>query len=118
MAIKRCYDLKGSLHGRLTKIDDFQRFTGESGLKVLKDQNFIEDQKDPEKKVALEEDDKEAIMATLKKDSQFLRDHGLIDYSVFLLVIDRSKRIGKKEKTFNSLVYDALQQQYTMKECQ
>jgi len=36
-AIKKCYDLKGSLHGRLTKIDEYAQITGETGLKVLKD---------------------------------------------------------------------------------
>ena len=36
-AIKRCYDLKGSNHDRVTKMDKYQEMTGETGLKVLKD---------------------------------------------------------------------------------
>ena len=40
-AIKRCYDLKGSLHDRVTKISAYEQMTGETGFKVLKDQNFI-----------------------------------------------------------------------------
>ena len=44
-AIKRCYDLKGSLHNRITKIDDYDRATGITGLKVLKDQNLQNDGK-------------------------------------------------------------------------
>ena len=35
-AIKRCYDLKGSLHQRITKVTEEQKITG-SGLMVLKD---------------------------------------------------------------------------------
>ena len=38
-AIKRCYDLKGSLYKRETKISEEQMVTG-AGLKVLKDLNF------------------------------------------------------------------------------
>lgn len=39
--INRCFDLKGSLHNRLTKLTDDQKKNG-SGLKTLKDQNFME----------------------------------------------------------------------------
>ena len=35
--IKRCFDLKGSLHKRIVHIDEGE----ETGLKVLKDQNFM-----------------------------------------------------------------------------
>ena len=38
--IYRCFDLKGSLYGRLEKITDEEMMQG-TGLKVLKDQNLI-----------------------------------------------------------------------------
>ena len=40
-AIKRCYDLKGSLLDRITKESALEQVTGNTGLKVLKDQNFL-----------------------------------------------------------------------------
>lgn len=39
--VKRCFDLKGSMLGRLTKVPTDELIEG-TGLKVLKDQNIIE----------------------------------------------------------------------------
>jgi hypothetical protein len=42
--IRRCYDLKGSSYGRFVEVNDIQaQITGETGLKVLKCQNFVND---------------------------------------------------------------------------
>ena len=88
-AIKRCYDLKGSLYDRITKVSTFEMMTGETGFKVLKDQNFI----NQAERLQVEAETKEKIIKTLRKDSELLRKHGLIDYSVFLVQVDRSKRL-------------------------
>ena len=39
--VQRCFDLKGSLYGRESKLTEEERVKG-SGLKTLKDKNFIE----------------------------------------------------------------------------
>jgi len=39
--VKRCFDLKGSLHGRYTKLTEEEMSKG-SGMKTLKDKNFID----------------------------------------------------------------------------
>jgi len=44
----------------------------------------------------------------MKKDSEFLKKHNLIDYSVFIIEIDRQKLLKTNNNTFNSLVYDVL----------
>ena len=54
---------------------------------------------------------------TFEKDSEFLRKSGLIDYSVFLVEVDRSKMLSPKNKnSFKALVYNAKNKQYVMKE--
>jgi len=85
--VSRCWDLKGSLLGRNTKIEKGDVNTG---LKVLKDQNFKNDN-EKSKIIDLEEKEKDKINEILKKDSLLLRKHELIDYSVFLIEIDRFK---------------------------
>ena len=37
-----------------------------------------------------------------------LRKHGLIDYSVFLIIVDRQKKVPIGGNDFNVLVYDAV----------
>ena len=39
--VRRCFDLKGSLYGRETKISEEEKING-TGMKCLKDKNFIE----------------------------------------------------------------------------
>lgn len=41
-AIKKCFDLKGSLFGRITDVTQSEVDTGDTGFKVLKDLNLIE----------------------------------------------------------------------------
>lgn len=40
----------------------------------------------------------------------------MIDYSVFLLIVDRQKKIPAQGSDFSVLVYDAVQKEYLMKE--
>ena len=98
MAIKRCFDLKGSLHKRLTKISENEKVFG-SGLNVLKDQNFLET--DP---LGISAEQKDSLMKMIELDTQLLRKHRLIDYSIFLLEVDRQLRLTTK----SSLTYDMI----------
>lgn len=41
--VHRLYDLKGSTFGRRTKLSEKEKETGNSGMKVLKDLNFIDE---------------------------------------------------------------------------
>ena len=104
--IHRCFDLKGSLHGRFTKITDQQLAAG-TGLKALKDKNFLMANEISEggKLLNIDQETKEEILVRLLRDSQFLCKHKLIDYSVFLIQIDRNKIFQKKE-AMPFLVYD------------
>ena len=47
--ISRTFDLKGSTHGRIEKVDQVQFQKGQTGLKTLKDLNLLELNKDNEK---------------------------------------------------------------------
>ena len=48
-------------------------------------------------------------MDILAKDSELLRKHKLIDYNVFLVEVDRHRKLRTNyEKGVASLVYDAL----------
>jgi hypothetical protein len=51
LGIRKCYDLKGSLLGRFTKVSEYQDITGDTGIKVLKDKNFIANQETEDKRV-------------------------------------------------------------------
>lgn len=111
-AINRCWDLKGSLHQRITNVSDVEKATGMTGLKVLKDQNFL----DPNERATIDPGRKAHLMEIMARDSELLRKHGLIDYSIFLVEVDRHRKLRVNyEKGMASLVYDALQQQYVMK---
>ena len=41
MGVQQCFDLKGSLFGRITEFEDDDSFASDTGFMVLKDQNFI-----------------------------------------------------------------------------
>lgn len=92
--IQRCFDLKGSLHGRLEKVTD-QEFEQGTGLRPLKDINFMQ-MKNSEpnaKSIYIEETKRNMLLEQMHKDSMFLCKHALIDYSVFLLQVDREKML-------------------------
>ena len=86
--MKRCFDLKGSTLDRNTSVDFYNQITGETGLKVLKDLNFQE-MVDNGGKIDVPEDERRNLLQILREDSKLLEKHHLIDYSVFLLEIDR-----------------------------
>ena len=65
--IKRCFDLKGSLHKRMVQHDE-----EETGLKVLKDLNFLNDEYE---RVNIEEGKKKELLSILQEDSEFLKNN-------------------------------------------
>ena len=102
-AIKRCWDLKGSLHQRMTKLDDQEKESGNTGMKVLKELNLIE----PNGNVNLEEWSKPGLMDAIRADTELLRKNELIDYSLFLIEVDCDrKRMMAESGDIQTLVYD------------
>jgi hypothetical protein len=57
--------------------------------------------------------DLDSLLATLESDSDLLKRHQLIDYSVFLIEVDRQKRLNSGG--IGALVYNALQKEYIMR---
>lgn len=82
MNIDRIYDLKGSTKGRRAKLtpNEEQGIEG-TGLKVLKDLNYI----DFGEKLKIAERQKEELMSTIEKDSTFLMRNNLMDFSLLLI---------------------------------
>jgi Phosphatidylinositol-4-phosphate 5-Kinase len=86
MNIKRIYDLKGSTVGRSVKLTQEQIDSGNSGMKVLKDLNFL----DLNEKLELEQNfgnKKEKLFKILERDSNFLSSNGLMDYSLLFIKV-------------------------------
>lgn len=67
MNITRIYDLKGSTYGRKVQLSDEEEM-GRTGLKVLKDLNFIE----LGEKLNVYEAQKEKLLNIIEQDSVFL----------------------------------------------
>jgi len=65
--IERIYDLKGSTKGRIVKLSEDEIEYG-SGLKVLKDLNFI----NLNEKLAVAEHKRKEVLSILQRDSLFL----------------------------------------------
>ena len=120
-AVKRCYDLKGSSNNRLVKLDLYSQISGDTGLKVLKCENFVQDNKNQEV-LEISQAEKDSLKLVLSKDSMFLKSHALIDYSVFLVEVAREKMLQgqskkkNKRKAFRAVVHDAVQKQLVIKE--
>ena len=115
---KRCYDLKGSVLGRNTKTNLWKQMTGGTGLKVLKENNLIVLNK-KRKVVDIDEIEKMKLTKILKKDSELLSKHALIDYSLFLIEVDRreKEKAGNKHSLQTlSVVYDKKQKTYVVRE--
>ena len=96
--ILRCFDLKGSLHGRYTKVSKKQLQEG-TGLAALKDKNFLEinEISDDRRLLSIKDEERLKFLEKLNTDSKFLASHGLIDYSVFLIQVDRNMILHKKK---------------------
>jgi hypothetical protein len=57
------------------------------------------------------------MKSILMRDSIFLKEHCLIDYSVFLVEVDRQKMLSHDDQfDIKAMVYDALEKSYVMKE--
>ena len=102
--IFRCFDLKGSTYGRETKMEIGESKHG-SGLKTLKDKNFIKIFKEG---IEIDPSEKMALFSQMQRDSELLKKNNLIDYSVFLIQVDMQKaeasHFGKK---LQKLVFNA-----------
>ena len=108
--VNRCYDLKGSTFSRITEVTDDEKIDG-SGLKVLKDLNFAAEDTE---RLALSDLNRNEILKQLDQDSKFLSSHKLMDYSLFLIIIDNK---AKTPRDLNqSLVFDNYQKKYLIKE--
>ena len=75
------FDIKGSLINRKTEF--IKGYPGEN-KKVLKDVNFLELSKSAPL-LNLNPQESKDILAQLKSDSEFLRDQGIMDYSLLLV---------------------------------
>lgn len=82
--IRALYDLKGATFDRRTAEND----DDESGLRVLKDENFIENGSDLEIDPAY----RDKIIEMVKLDSRLLAKYDLIDYSMLLIEVDSNER--------------------------
>lgn len=79
------YDLKGSTVGRTTK---FPEGVAPDKTVALKDNNFIEENKG----IMIEDDQREELLESLKKTSDFLGECKILDYSTLVGVINLEKR--------------------------
>ena len=77
------FDLKGSSFKRKSAFD-----IEKIDIKTMKDNNFEE----VEHKIFLGKESREKLRQICKKDSEFLRDMELMDYSLFLIKISLSKK--------------------------
>ena len=88
-SIVRKYDLKGSTYGRRSK-QNYDEFLGDrlqSSFEELKDLDFQE----IEHRIELVcKQERQVLIHQLIADSLFLRDMGLIDYSLVIAAVDRS----------------------------
>lgn len=70
--VKRCFDLKGSILDRVTKVSD-ERLLNGTGLKVLKDQNIIHLNKiihnEQQKVVEVDDSVKQTLLLQMEKDT-------------------------------------------------
>lgn len=88
LAILRRYDLKGSSHARQVLPQYGEGQKGERFEKTLKDIDFL----NIESEVTFRENlRREDFIEQVQKDSLFFRNHKIIDYSMVLAIVDRSK---------------------------
>ena len=83
------FDLKGSTIGRKVKFgNDKWWMKNKLGCpKIMKDSNFTEIQKDYNgMMMSLTEEECENLRQSIELDSLFLRDHGIMDYSLLLII--------------------------------
>ena len=96
--IERMYDLKGSTFQRLTKLTPQQE--EKSGLKVLKDMNFVNNKE----KLAIPSGKKDELYEVIKKDAQFLSESNLMDYSMLFVKVSKTKKASMQKMP--ALIYN------------
>ena len=89
--IERKYDLKGSTYGRQTIKQGNPKLPELKFFDTLKDLDFNKF----EKKLHIDSELKEPLLSVLKKDSDFLRAHRLIDYSLVVYIINKESLKGR-----------------------
>eukprot|EP00930_Biecheleria_cincta_P101809 TRINITY_DN9345_c0_g1_i2.p1 TRINITY_DN9345_c0_g1~~TRINITY_DN9345_c0_g1_i2.p1 ORF type:complete len:278 (-),score=43.78 TRINITY_DN9345_c0_g1_i2:264-1097(-) len=85
--IHRRYDLKGSWVGRVTKAEDYDPSV------ALKDVDFS----DANEAVRVGSERRAKLLAQIERDSAFLRDNNIIDYSLLLGIYDLGTGAGVAE---------------------
>jgi len=78
LPVHEAYDLKGSVAGRYASK---QEATLNKEIAVLKDINFQQ-----KRKLVLGQDRRSALFRQLDLDCMWLESHGIMDYSLFLLI--------------------------------
>ena len=97
--IERIYDLKGSTAGRKVQLTPEETKT-KSGLKVLKDINFVE----LKEQLDIDSEQRDEIMTTLARDSQFLAENKLMDYSLLFIKVAQ-KQAAHSLRRMPAMVY-------------
>lgn len=85
--IERIYDLKGSTKGRIVKLSDTEE-KEQSGLKVLKDLNFLK----IGEKLDTENFKRQELFDVIDNDLSFLRANRLMDYSLLFIKVKNSQQ--------------------------
>jgi len=91
--IERKYDLKGSKYTRQTVPQEEHRQIHELKTLDLKDLDFDRF----EEKIHIKPHLQDKVLKVLKKDAEFMRANGLIDYSLIVYIVDKSSREQKDE---------------------
>ena len=101
---KLTFDIKGSKTKRWVKVT-----SSELHSKVLKDMNLLK-MKDTSNLLNLSDEQARDIQAQMEKDSSFLRDHNIMDYSL-LLVIEKMQSM-KMSTTRNTICSETHPEAY------
>lgn len=95
--VVRMYDLKGSTLGRIVNL---KGQTKETGLRVLKDLNFLE----LKEFIDTHEEKKRSLMAIVEEDAKFLAKMNLMDYSLLFVKCKKTK-VPHQFKRMPALIY-------------
>lgn len=112
--VKRCYDLKGSTFRRLVKLPEGMSENADTGLMVLKDQNFLN--RDEAERLKISPQIKQNLMETIKRDSDLMRRSGLIDYSIFLVEVNSQNINNSNNKMLKAIAYSMASMSYVVKD--
>ncbi len=96
--VVRLYDLKGSTYKREKYLKACEKQSS-SGLKVLKDLNFVHSNE----KIDIQMEEKNEIIEALRADSLFLQKMNLMDYSLLLAKV---KKCDTEMRQMPAMVYN------------